>query len=66
MFVFYSITMFLNSVMLFYFMEKKIEKIMVYFPQDVAKKLKETANKNTRSISGQILHYVKQGLKMEE
>ena len=27
----------------------------------VAKKLKEAANKNTRSISGQILHYVKQG-----
>lgn len=47
-------------------MNQKIEKIMVYIPEDIAKKLKETANKNTRSISGQILHYVKQGLKMEQ
>ena len=45
---------------------KKIEKIMVYFPEDIAKELKEVANKNTRSISGQVLHYVKQGLKMEK
>lgn len=44
---------------------KKINKIMVYFPEDIAKKIKEVASKNTRSISGQILHYVKQGLKME-
>lgn len=65
MFVFYSIIILLNSKIQLIYM-KKIEKIMVYFPEDVAKKLKETANRNTRSISGQILHYVKQGLKMEE
>ncbi len=45
---------------------KTIEKIMVYFPEDIAKKLKQSAEKNTRSISGQVLHYVKQGLKIEE
>tara|TARA_Y100000310_G_C20461204_1_gene705461 strand:- start:473 stop:613 length:141 start_codon:yes stop_codon:yes gene_type:complete len=44
---------------------KKIEKIMVYFPEDIAKKLKQTANRNTRSISGQVVHYVKQGLKID-
>lgn len=44
---------------------KKIEKIMVYFPEEIAKKLKTIAEKNTRSISGQVVHYVKQGLKME-
>ena len=43
----------------------KIVKIMVYFPEEVSKKLKQSANKNTRSLSGQILHYVKQGLKMD-
>ena len=45
---------------------KDIEKIMVYFPRDIAKKLKEVADKNTRSISGQVVHYVKQGLKIED
>ncbi|MBI2106798.1 Arc family DNA-binding protein [Candidatus Woesearchaeota archaeon] len=45
---------------------KKIEKVMVYFPEDLSKKLKEIAEKNTRSISGQVVHYVKQGIKMED
>tara|TARA_Y100000034_G_scaffold134759_1_gene204119 strand:+ start:476 stop:616 length:141 start_codon:yes stop_codon:yes gene_type:complete len=44
---------------------KKIEKIMVYFPEDISKKLKEIAEKNTRSLSGQVVHYVKQGIKVE-
>ena len=47
-------------------MKQKIEKIMVYVPEDIAQKLRSSANKNTRSISGQILHYVKNGLKIEE
>ena len=41
-------------------------KIMVYFPEEIAKKLKQSAEKNTRSLSGQIVHYVKQGLKTDE
>ncbi len=44
---------------------KKIEKIMVYFPEETAKELKKIAEKNTRSISGQVVHFVKQGIKME-
>tara|TARA_Y100000034_G_C6816603_1_gene367434 strand:+ start:613 stop:786 length:174 start_codon:yes stop_codon:yes gene_type:complete len=56
--------MFLSSKIQCLFM-KKIEKIMVYFPEDIAKKLKQTANRNTRSISGQVVHYVKQGLKID-
>ena len=47
-------------------MGKQIEKIMVYFPEEVSKKLKAIAEKNTRSISGQVVHYVKQGIKVEE
>jgi len=43
-----------------------VEKVMVYFPKDVAIKLKKIAEKNTRSLSGQIVHYVKHGIKMEE
>ena len=44
---------------------KKIEKVMVYFPEEIAKELKKIAEKNTRSISGQIVHYVKNGIKLE-
>ena len=44
---------------------KRVEKIMVYFPEEIAKKLKELAEKNTRSLSGQVVHYVKNGIKME-
>jgi len=43
-----------------------IEKVMVYFPKEIANKLKKMAEKNTRSLSGQVVHYVKQGIKMEE
>lgn len=45
---------------------KEIEKIMVYFPKEIAEKLKKAAEKNTRSLSGQIVHYVKQGIKVED
>ena len=38
---------------------------MVYFPEEIAKELKKIAEKNTRSISGQIVHYVKNGIKLE-
>lgn len=45
---------------------KKIWKVMVYFPEEIAKELKEVAEKNTRSISGQVIHFVKESLKQKK
>lgn len=45
---------------------KKVWKVMVYFPENIAKELKEVAEKNTRSMSGQVIHFVKQGLRQEK
>jgi plasmid stability protein len=40
----------------------KTEFITVRLPEDVMQKLRAEAKRNTRSLSAQVLHYLKQGL----
>jgi len=41
----------------------KTKFVTIRLPQDLYEKLKEVAAKNTRSLSAQILHYLRQEIK---
>ncbi len=40
----------------------KRQYVTVRLPDDIMAKLKDEAERNTRSLSAQVLHYLKQGL----
>ncbi len=40
----------------------KRQYVTVRLPDDIMAKLKEEAERNTRSLSAQVLHFLKQGL----
>lgn len=42
--------------------KNKTQYVTVRLPDDIMAKLKAEAERNTRSLSAQVLHYLKQGL----